>query len=223
MCGRYSITTPAEAMRQLFDLKGPLPNYPPRYNVAPSQDAPVVRLADGSRELTLMRWGLIPSWSQGPDSKFSMINARAETVAEKPAYRSAFKSRRCLVPADGFFEWHAEGKKKQPFFIHMKDERVFAFAGLWERWDKGAEPITSFTIIVTEANALLKQIHERMPVILGEDDYAAWLDPGAPPDAARALLRPYDPERMAFRKISTRVNSPKNDDPEVLAPLGASA
>lgn len=221
MCGRYSITTPLEAMRQIFEFEGPLPNYPPRYNVAPTQDAPVVRLADGARELTLMRWGLVPSWSQGPDSKFSMINARAETVADKPAYRAAFKSRRCLVPADGFFEWRAEGKTKQPFYIHVKDETPFAFAGLWERWDKGGEPITSFTIVVTGANDLLKPIHERMPVILDPGDYGRWLDPGTDREVALSLLKPYVPEKMAFRKISTRVNSPKNDDPQVLAPAGA--
>ena len=219
MCGRYSLTTPLEAMRRLFGLEGPLPNYPPRYNIAPSQDAPVVRLSDGSREITLMHWGLVPGWSKGPDSKFSMINARAETVAEKPAYRAAFKSRRCLVPADGFFEWRAESKKKQPFYIHMKDEKPFAFAGLWERWEKGAEPITSFTIIVTEANELLRPIHERMPVILAPKDYARWLDPALKKEATQKFMRPYDPEKMALRKISTRVNSPKNDDPEILAPL----
>ena len=179
----------------------------------------MVRLSDGSREITLMHWGLVPGWSKGPDSKFSMINARAETVAEKPAYRAAFKSRRCLVPADGFFEWRAEGKKKQPFYIHMKDEKPFAFAGLWERWEKGAEPITSFTIIVTEANELLRPIHERMPVILAPKDYARWLDPALKKEAAQKFMRPYGPEKMALRKISTRVNSPKNDDPEILAPL----
>lgn len=219
MCGRYSLTTPAEAMRQVFGVTGPLPNLPPRYNIAPSQDAAVIRLSEGARELVLMRWGLVPSWSKGPDSKFSMINARAETVAKKPAYRSAFKSRRCLVPADGFFEWRAEGKKKQPFYIHMKDEKPFAFAGLWERWEKGEEPITSFAIIVTDANDLLRHIHDRMPVILKPADYGRWLDPAARPDTAQSFLRPYDPKKMAVRKISTRVNSPKNDDPEILAPV----
>jgi putative SOS response-associated peptidase YedK len=222
MCGRYSLTTPAEAMRQLFRLTGPPPNFPPRYNIAPSQDAPVVRATqDGGRELALLRWGLVPSWSQGPDAKFSMINARAETVAAKPAYRGAFKSRRCLVPADGFFEWHAEKPGKQPYFIGLKNGGLFAFAGLWELWEKSTPAIQSFTIIVTQANAHLSQIHDRMPVILDPADYGAWLDPATDTDGAQALLRPIAPDKMAFRKVSTRVNSQQNDDPECLAPLEA--
>jgi putative SOS response-associated peptidase YedK len=220
MCGRYSLTTPPEAVARVFAVAGPLPNYPPRYNIAPTQQAPVVRLnAEGARELVLLRWGLVPSWSEGPDSKYSMINARAETVAEKPAYRAAFKSRRCLVPADSFFEWQARGKgPKQPYLIRVK-ETPFAFAGLWERWEKpGQESIQSFAIVVTEANELMRPIHERMPVILPPSDYSAWLDPATPAKDAQAMLRPYDADAMEAYPVSTRVNSPRNDDPDVIAP-----
>jgi len=221
MCGRYSLTTPPEAMARVFRTTGPLPNLPPRYNIAPTQQAPVVRAAPEARELALLRWGLVPSWSQGPDSKFSMINARAETVESKPAYRAAFRQRRCLVPADGFYEWRAEAGRKQPYFIRVK-ECPFAFAGLWEHWEKPQTPaIDSFTIIVTEANALLKPIHDRMPVILHREDFDSWLDPETPLGDAKALLRPLEPEAMEAYPVSTRVNSPRNDDPECIAPLGA--
>ena len=223
MCGRYSLTTPAEAMARLFRVTMPLPNFPPRYNIAPTQDAPVVRAAaEGAREFALLRWGLVPSWSKGPDPAYSMINARAETVAEKPAYRSAFKQRRCLVPADGFYEWRAEGKRKQPFFIRLKGGGPLAFAGLWERWEKpDAAPIQSFAIVVTDANEMMRPIHERMPVILHPSDFDAWLDAKTPPAEAQALLRPYDPEAMEAFPVSTRVNSPRNDDPDCVAPLVA--
>jgi putative SOS response-associated peptidase YedK len=223
MCGRYSLTTPPEAMARVFRTTGPLPNLPPRYNIAPTQDSAVVRLAaDGARELALLRWGLVPSWSQGPDAKYSMINARAETVAEKPAYRAAFRSRRCLVPADGFFEWRADGKRKQPFFIRIESREPFAFAGLWERWEKESAPvIQSFTIVVTEANALMRPIHERMPVIIHAEDHGAWLDPKTPAAQAQAMLRPFEAEAMEAYPVGTRVNSPRNDDADCIAPAGA--
>jgi len=216
MCGRYSLTKPIEAMRQLFLFRGPLLNLAARYNIAPSQDAPVVRLdSGGDRQLAMLRWGLIPSWSKDPKASYSTINARAETVATKPAYRSAFKSRRCLVPADGFYEWQKVGSQKQPYRITMKDDGLFAFAGLWERWERDGV-IESFTIIVTEANELMKPIHDRMPVILDPTDYVAWLDMKTPAADAQALLRPFPPEVMRAYPISTRVNSPRNDDASVI-------
>ena len=220
MCGRYSLTTTPEAMRRLFDTKGPLANLPPRYNIAPTQAAPVVREAeDGSgRELVMLRWGLVPSWSQGPDHRYSMINARAETVAAKPAYRGPFRERRCLVPASGFFEWRERGGNKQPYHIGLKRGAAFAFAGLWEPWAGGqGEAIESFAIIVTTANELLRPIHERMPVIIDPDDYGSWLDGGAAAtDRARALLKPYPGEAMVAYPVSTRVNNPKHDDAQCL-------
>jgi putative SOS response-associated peptidase YedK len=217
MCGRYSITTPVEAMRELFDFTGRPPNLPPRYNVAPTQDAPVIRMRDGDRELAMLRWGLVPSWSQGPDSRFSMINARAETVANKPAFRAAFRARRCLVPADGFYEWTPAKGGKQPYRITLKDGGLFALAGLWEHWAGKDETIDSFTIVVTEANELLAPIHDRMPVILAPDEYEAWLR-GEPRDAA-ALLDPYPAGELTAYPVSKHVNSPRNDDPECVAPL----
>ncbi len=223
MCGRYSLTAPPEAVGRLFELAGPMPNLEPRYNIAPTQAAPVVGLKpDGeTRGLAMLRWGLVPSWSDGPDSRLSMINARAETVRTKPAFRAAFKARRCLVPADGFYEWQAQGKgrPKQPHRIVRRDGAPFAFAGLWERWQpKDGEPILSFTIIVTDANELLKPIHERMPVILEPGDHEAWL--GAAPEEAEALLRPLAADRLEAYPVSPRVNSPKNDDPACIEALG---
>ncbi len=223
MCGRYTLTTPPEALRDLFAFEGPSPNLAPRYNIAPTQDAPVVRRReDGDgRELALLRWGLVPSWSKEPKSGYSTINARAETVAEKPAFRRPMRSRRCLVPADGFYEWRPAGRRKQPYRIVMKDGAPFAFAGLWDRWRGGdGETIESFTIIVTEANALLRPIHDRMPVILDPADYAAWLEAG--PEAVpylKDLLRPYPAEMMTAYPVDPRVGNPRHDDPALIEPL----
>lgn len=227
MCGRYSLTSPPEAIQRLFALDGPAPNFGPRYNIAPTQDAPVVGLRkDGAaRGLAMLRWGLVPFWSEGPDSRYSMINARAESVRSKPAFRAAFKERRCLVPADGFYEWKARGsgQKKQPHRIVRQDGEPFAFAGLWEHWEPkeggDEEPIRSFTIIVTDANELLKPIHERMPVILAPEDYGRWLS--GEPDDAEELLQPFPPGKLRVYPVSTRVNAPKNDDPECIEPLEA--
>lgn len=218
MCGRYSITKPAEALQRVFRFEGPCPNLPPRYNVAPTQDAPIVRLAKdrATRELAQLRWGLVPFWSDGPDDRYSMINARAETVRKKPAYRQAFSRRRCLVPADGFYEWKKANGGKQPYRIVPSDapEGLMAFAGLWERWspnEADGEPIESFTIVVTAANEQLAEIHDRMPVVLEPDDWDAWLTSSA--DDAAALLRPLPADRLEAYPVSKRVNNPSNDDP----------
>ncbi len=223
MCGRYSLTSAPEAMRQLFDLDGPLLNLAPRYNIAPTQEAPVIRAGSGGgRELAMLRWGLVPSWSKdGPDSGYSMINARAETVAEKPAYRAAFRDRRCLVPADGFYEWKKEGKGKQPFRFTMADAAPFVMAGLWEGWRRpDGGMLQSFTIIVTAPNSLVAQVHDRMPAILDRAGAARWLAGGSR-DAMLALLVPFPPERMAVVMVGKRVNSPANDDPSVIEPVSA--
>jgi putative SOS response-associated peptidase YedK len=220
MCGRYSLTTAPEAMRRLFGTKGVPPNYPARYNIAPTQSAPVVRLdAGGSRELALLRWGLVPSWSKGPDSRYSMINARAETIATKPAYRGPFRERRCLVPADGFYEWKAEGRLKQPYRFTLEDGGLFAFAGLWDRWlDPAATPIDTFTIIVTEPNALVRAVHDRMPVILDAAACDRWLDPKTKPVELAAMLEPFSAAAMIATRVSRRVNSVANDDAGCIAP-----
>ena len=218
MCGRYSITTPAEAMRRVFRFSGPLPNLPPRYNVAPTQQVPIVRRArnDGERELAQVRWGLIPFWAKDTSISYKLINARAEGIDAKPSFREAFKrGRRCLIAADGFYEWQKKGAAKQPRRITLKDGEPFAFAGLWERWEKAPDgmPIESCTIITTAANQLLRPLHDRMPVILPPDDYAAWLGEDAARDVAE-LLQPYPSEEMRAYCVSTAVNSVRNDGPE---------
>jgi putative SOS response-associated peptidase YedK len=229
MCGRYSITTNPEAIRQLFRFLNPTPNVPPHYNAAPTQELPVVRRdRNGARELVQLRWGLVPFWAKEPRIGCSRINAKAETVAEAPAYRAAFQRRRCLVPADGFYEWQQQGKQKQPYRFTPTEGGLFAFAGLWERWRKprprtgqGPDPggdaaLETFTIIVTEANDLIRKIHDRMPVIIDPSDHDAWLE-AADTTIPMALLQPYPAERMRGYPVSQRVNSPKNDDPEVMA------
>ena len=220
MCGRYALATPVDDLQRRFGFAG-RPNLAPNYNVAPTRAAPVLRRRadDGGRELALVRWGLVPAWSEGPDSRFSMLNARAETVATKPAYRAAFRQRRCLVPADGFYEWQKRDGRKQPYFIHPKDGEPMAFAGLWERWAShdGQQVIESFTIVVTDANKLVRPIHDRMPVILAPDDFERWLDPTAAD--GRALLKPCPPEWLEAYPVGTRVNSPGNNDPGLLEPV----
>jgi putative SOS response-associated peptidase YedK len=214
MCGRYSLRKPTREIAGEFDLAD-VPELPPRYNIAPTQDVPVVRLAPDRqrREFGLLRWGLIPSWADDPGIGNRLINARGETVAGKPAFRRAFQTRRCLIVADGFFEWRKTDGRKQPYFIHRKDDRPFAFAGLWERWARGDEPVESCTIITTEANELMQPIHDRMPVIVPCSAYDLWLDPTVK-DLSRleTLLSP-DPElELEAYPVSTLVNSPAHDE-----------
>jgi putative SOS response-associated peptidase YedK len=173
MCGRFTLRTKLNLLLQQFAAEASSDlELVPRYNIAPTQDIPVVRVADGKRELTLMRWGLIPSWTKDPKSGPLLINARSDTVAAKPAFRSAFKCRRCLIPADGYYEWMAEGKKKQPYWFRVRDGQTFAFAGLWERWHE----IESCVILTTEANEMAAKLHDRMPVSLSPNDYERWLE-----------------------------------------------
>ncbi len=224
MCGRYSLTTTPEALRQLFNFDN-MPNLAPRYNIAPTQDVPVIRPAGrggedvNGRGLAMMRWGLVPSWSKEIGRSAPMINARAETVAEKPSFCAAFQSRKCLVPADGFYEWRLENGKKQPFRIGMNGGAPFAFAGLWERWaSPEGDEINSVAIVTTEANEKLRPIHARMPVILDPNDYDQWLGETTE-TTAQTLLRPYPPGDMAFYRVGLRVNSVRHDDIECISPL----
>jgi len=230
MCGRYTLRTPLNVLAQqfLFEL-GDLPpdlRFVPRYNIAPTQTVAIVRKLDagGPRQLALVHWGLIPSWAKDARLAGSTINARGESLAEKPAFRSAFAKRRCLVLTDGYFEWQAVGKKKQPLWFRMKDERPFAFAGLWERWrgpagtPEGTPPLESCTIVTTSANRLSANIHDRMPVILDPVDYDQWLDPAlSDKERLKALLVPFSEDAMKVEPVSTRVNSVKHDDPECVA------
>lgn len=222
MCGRYSLTTAPEALRKLFNFDN-MPNLAPRYNIAPTQNVPVIRASGGDgksgRALAMMRWGLVPSWSREIGRTAPMINARAETLAEKASFRAAFESRRCLVPADGFYEWRMEDGKKQPFRIGLRGGAPMAFAGLWERWvSPQGEKTDSVAIVTTEANAKLRPIHARMPVILHALDYDQWLG-AAVGSSVQALLLPYPPENMAFYRVGPRVNSVRNDDSGCIAPL----
>jgi putative SOS response-associated peptidase YedK len=222
MCGRFTLIAPGEAVAELFDLSE-TPELAPRYNIAPTQPVAAVRYNSdlGKRELTHFYWGLIPSWSKDPTIGSRMINARSETAAEKPSFRSAFKYRRCLVPTDGFYEWRQMGSGKQPVRIQMKDERPFAIAGLWEHWQspEGSE-IESVTLLTTTPNDLLMPVHNRMPVILAPEDFELWLDPGAQhPAEVQPLLRPFPADQMSFYPVSTHVNNPRNEDPACIAPL----
>jgi putative SOS response-associated peptidase YedK len=218
MCGRYTLTSSPETVAALFDLDV-VPDYLPRYNVCPTQDAPVVRVLEpgAGRRLDLVRWGLVPFWADDPSIGNRMINARAETAADKPAFRDAFRRRRCLVVSDGFYEWRKEAGGKQPYWIHRPDGQPFAYAGLWSRWDKRGEPLDTFTILTREAHPAVASIHDRMPVVLERGAWAPWLDPSlGEKEALRDLLRRSTGAGLAMRRVSRRVNSPANDVPEVL-------
>jgi putative SOS response-associated peptidase YedK len=189
------------------------------YNVAPSTVNPAVRLRPDSRERAMdgLKWGLIPSWAK--DSKFAPANARADTVAEKPFFRGALKKKRCLVPMDGFYEWDSKTKPKQPYYFYMKSGEPFVVAGLWETWTPPGkkEPLETYTLITTEANPLMAKVHDRMPVILEEADYEAWLDPETPVEQLLKLLKPYPAEKMACHAVSLEVNKPATNKPECIA------
>jgi len=225
VCGRYTLTVPLSNLLDAFEVPPPEFEYRPRYNIAPTQDVPVVATDDRGRRMGLLRWGLIPSWSKDSGVGSRMINARSETAAEKPSFRSAFRRRRCLVPADGFYEWERhgdhEGKKgaRAPHWIHFSSREPFAFAGLWERWDAPeGPPLFTFTILTTDAAPEVAHIHPRMPVILLPQDRDVWLDPGTEVPKLKTLLRPLPGHLLRTRPVSTRVNSPRHDDPECLRP-----
>jgi len=215
MCGRYRLARKKEILAEYFDA-GDDVDWAPRYNVAPSQDVPVIRqdATKPIRSVSLMRWGLIPWWAKDAKAGFKMINARAESVAEKPAFREPLQSRRCLIPADGFFEWAKEGNAKSPYCFARADDAVFAFAGLWDRWKSpDGALLHSCSIITTTANALVSGTHDRMPVILERENYDLWLDPGfTKTDPVLDFLKPLRPEAMRSWRVSTRVNSVLNDD-----------
>jgi putative SOS response-associated peptidase YedK len=221
MCGRFVQMSPPEVYAGLFGAE-PLQHLTPRYNIAPSQPVLAVRSGSaGVAELVLLRWGLVPHWSKGPDNRFSMINARAETVHEKPAYRGPFRYRRCLIPAEGFYEWKPSADGKQPYFIHGANQAPFAMAGLWDHWqDAAGNELESCSIIVTDADPALASIHDRMPLILAPEQYHAWLDPANQDGTAlRELLRSSAALKLEFQPVSKRLNSPANDDPALIDPV----
>lgn len=226
MCGRYTIAAPSEAIRRMFGFRNPLPNLPARYNVAPTQDVPVVRLEGGERKLVMLRWGLVPAWSKEMASSAPLINARGESVADKPSFRTAFRLRRCLVPVDGFYEWKAMGKgPKQPAHIHLKQGGLFALAGLWENWKAPDGTIVeSMALVTTSANATLQPVHDRMPVIVPPDKFNVWLDVERfGPKEAGSLIAPAPNDLLAFDWVSTRVNQVANDDPGLITPVTPAA
>ena len=222
MCGRFTLRTTMPVLVEHFGL-GQMPTLPPRYNIAPSQDVAVVRPCPQppGRALSTMRWGLIPAWAREPASGPRLINARSETAARKPSFRAAFRHRRCLIPADGFYEWQKRAGGKQPYHIRLLDQQPMAFAGLWETWrphdDVATRPVETCTILTTRANSLMQPIHDRMPVILTPEDYAAWLDPEShDPDLLGQLLVPFPDDRLQAVAVSGHVNRPGNDDPACL-------
>jgi putative SOS response-associated peptidase YedK len=222
MCGRYTLTVDASVLAELFEIE-PLTELEPRYNIAPTQQVVIVRTRfDQTREWAKMRWGLIPSWAKDAKIGSRLINARAETAADKPSFRSAFRARRCLVPADGFYEWIKIPGGKQPHHIRFADGGPFAFAGLWERWaPENSSPVDSCTILTTTPNELISDLHNRMPVILPPSVFDDWLGSGPlSPEAAEAILLPHPADGMEAVPVSTLVNSPKNDDPRCLEPIG---
>lgn len=225
MCGRFALLSPTEELVEHLGVDPTtavaIPTAVPRYNIAPTQPVLAAHLdGHGRRALTFFQWGLIPSWSKDPAFGAKLINARAETVAEKPSFRNAFKRRRCLIPADGFYEWQKQDGRKQPLYIHAADCRPFVFAGLWEDWqDSEGSHLQTCTILTTEANELMQPIHDRMPVILEPDDFSMWLYPGQVPDDALHLLRPYPAQKMAAYAVSTAVNNARYDGADCIQPL----
>ena len=218
MCARICLTTTkaelADVFGLAFDLTKPTPK---RYNVAPSQPISVVRVTNGRRELADLRWGLIPRWAENPKPG-GFVNARCETIAEKPAFRDSFRRRRCLVPADGFFEWKHEGKKKHPFFFRKRGGGVLAYAGIWDTWNGPEGPMETVAVLTVPANELVKQLHDRMPAILDADTFAAWLDPRESRNLL-PLLVPYPVEKLEAWPVTSRVNSTAADEPALILPV----
>jgi putative SOS response-associated peptidase YedK len=223
MCGRFALTLSPEAIRALLGYVDQ-PNFPPRTNIAPTQPVAVVHQADGARRFALMRWGFLPGWAKDPKAFPLVFNIRAESAAEKPAFRNALKRRRAIMPADGFYEWRRSGRDSQPFLIRRRDRGPFGFAALWETWAStdGSE-IDTVAILTTEANAVTAPIHPRSPVIIDARDFAAWFDENTPPAEAQALLRPPPDDLLEAIPIGRAINAVANDGPEVQAPVDSAA
>ncbi|MGW8267723.1 MAG: SOS response-associated peptidase [Longimicrobiales bacterium] len=229
MCGRYTLSVPLSNLVDAFEVSPPEFDYRPRYNIAPTQEAPVIAQDERGKRMGLLRWGLIPSWAKDPGMGSRLINARSETVAQKPAFRSALRHRRCLIPADGFYEWRkvGEGKggkgSKTPFWIHRAGREPFAFAGLWERWQPGdGPPLFTFTILTTEAAAEIRHIHPRMPVILPPGTRSDWLDLDSDPVTLLDSLRDAPGVPLQAHPVSSLVNSPGNDLPACIEKIDPS-
>jgi len=224
MCGRYRLSRRKQLVEEYFDSTGE-DDWVPRYNIAPTQPVPIIRQnpKEPHRELSLVRWGLIPWWAKDSSGGAAMINARSETAATKPAFRDALKLRRCLIPADGFYEWKRNGKEKQPYCFEINEGQLFAFAGIWETWKDASRKtmtIETCSILTTTPNAVTSTVHDRMPVILESDSYDLWLDPGMTKvNAVTEVLKPFDARLMRSFPVSTRVNHAANDDAECSTPI----
>lgn len=227
MCGRFALKSPPRRLHDGFGADVSHLDWAPHYNIGPQQRAPILRTVDGQRRADLLRWGLIPSWAQDPTIGNRLINARSETAADKPAFRRAFQVRRCIVPADGFFEWQhitADGPPtgKQPFFIHRQDGALLTMAGLWEHWTSpGGEQVPTFTILTMAANAWMQPLHDRMPVILEGDALNAWLDPTTEPSRLQALFKPLRPGALAAYPVTRAMGNVRHDRPDNLDPLSS--
>lgn len=221
MCGRFTLRTPMPILIEQFMLFEDF-DYTPAFNIAPTQNVLTIRgQSEGSRyHAERLRWGLIPFWAKDKSIGAKMINARGETVREKPAFRAAFKKRRCLVLSDGYYEWKKQTDGKQPYLIHMKSDAPFAYAGLWERWEKGEAPIESCTIITTDSNEVTSDVHDRMPVILKPEDYETWLSEDSDPDELQSLIKPFEEDILKVDKVSRYVNNVRNQGPECVEPPG---
>lgn len=221
MCGRYTLTADGETVRTAYGLDEAPFDYRPRYNIAPQQDVLVVAQGRNGRRAGVMRWGLVPGWADSPADGARMINARSETVTERSAFREAFERRRCIIPADGFYEWRAVGAVRIPMRISL-GEKPFAFAGLWERWQRGdGPPLYTCTILTTSPTASIASIHDRMPVLLRPEQYDLWLRQDTDPETLQSLLRPYAGDDLQAYVVSSLVNKVENDGPECIAPASA--
>jgi putative SOS response-associated peptidase YedK len=223
MCGRYTLISRPTSIVAQFEVDD-VPEMPPRYNIAPTQPVAAIRVGQAGREFAMLRWGLIPFWAADKKIGVRLLNARAETVATTPAFRDAFRGRRCLIPADGYYEWQTLGRRKQPYYHRLRDGSLFAFAGLWDSWRQGEEKIESCSIITTEANGMLPAIHDRMPVILDRHRCALWLDRDIEdPEALKALLRPYPADAMTCSAVNPIVNNYRHDGPECIEAVSGAA
>ncbi len=221
MCGRFVLIADPNLIQQEFNLST-APDMAMRYNIAPTQTLPVI-INDKADEVSYLRWGLVPSWAKDAAGAAKMNNARSETAAEKPSFRTPFKRRRCLIPASGFYEWQVREKGKAPMFIHLKNREVFGMAGLWDVWrSPEGEELRTFSILTTDGNDFMQPIHDRMPVILRREDYALWLSTDdVPVDKLKALMKPYDSSDMTAYEVSKVVNNARMDTPECIAPLAS--
>jgi putative SOS response-associated peptidase YedK len=224
MCGRYAITSAPEAIRRLFGYDEQ-PNFPPRYNVAPTQPVPIVRMIEGRRQFALVRWGLIPAWVKDPRGFSLLINARGESLEEKPAFRAALRYRRCLFPADGFYDWRREGERARPYYVRRKAGGAMAFAGLWENWmGPNGEEMETAAIVTTRANRMLATVHPRMPAIVPPEAFDLWLDSrSVDVTTAAALIAPAPEDMLEMHEVSPAVNSVANDTPDLIEPVAAEA